>query len=120
MGAVASSHTQDPIKRVSADTGYYGRPNRGFLSLTGISDGIMSKDTTGATATDRERARNRQAAKKRSIVEQYCGLSHLYDGAYRARVTTSVKNIRDTLCTQMAFNLFRTLRTGRSSHTRTA
>jgi len=105
--AGASSHTQDPIKKVSADKRYYGRPNRHFLSLTGITDGIMRKDTTGATVTDRDRARNRQVAKKRSIVEQCFGLSHLHDGAYRARVTASVKNIRDTLCRQMAFNLFR-------------
>ncbi len=105
--AVASSHTQDPIKKVYADKGYYGRPNRRFLSLNGITDGIMRKDTTAATLTDRERERNRQLAKKRYIVEQYFGLSHLHDGAYRARFTTIVKNIWDTLCRQMAFNLFR-------------
>ncbi len=100
-------HAKDPIETVYADKGYYGRPNRGFLSLNEITDGIMRKDTTTATVTDRERARNRQLAKKRSIVEQYFGLSHLYDGAYRARFTTIVKNIWDTLCRQMALNLFR-------------
>jgi len=105
--AVASSHTQDPVKTVYADKGYYGRPNRGFLSLNGITDRIMRKDTTGATLTDRERERNRQLAKKRSIVEKYFGLSHLYDGTYRARFTTILKNIWDTLCREMAFNLFR-------------
>jgi IS5 family transposase len=82
---VVSRHTKDPIETVYADKGYYGRPNRGFLSLNGITDGIMSKDTAGVTVTERERAGNRQLAKKRSIVEQYFGLSHLYDGACRAR-----------------------------------
>ncbi|UCG66187.1 MAG: transposase [Deltaproteobacteria bacterium] len=80
-GAGASSHTEDPIKTGYADTGYYGRTNRGFPSLNGITDGIMRKDTTTAKLTDRERERNRQVAKKRSIVEQYFGLSHLHDGA---------------------------------------
>ncbi|UCG65899.1 MAG: hypothetical protein JSW12_02280, partial [Deltaproteobacteria bacterium] len=55
----------------------------------------------------RVRERIRQLAIKRSIVEQYFGLSHLYDGACRARFTTIVNNIWDTLCRQMAFNLFR-------------
>ena len=86
---------------------YRGLQQRAFYLLNGISDGIMRKDTTGATVTDRERERNRQLAKKRSIVEQYFGLIHLYNGAYRARFTTMVKNIWDTLCRQMAFNLFR-------------
>jgi IS5 family transposase len=67
----------------------------------------MRKDTTAATVTDRERDRNRQLAKKRSIVEQYFGLSHLHDGAYRARFTTLLKNTWDTPWRQMAFNLFR-------------
>jgi len=78
-----------------------------FLSLNGITDGIMRNDTTGATVTDRQRERNRQLAKKRSIVEQYFRLRHLYDGAYRARVITIAKNTWDTLCIQMAFSLFR-------------
>lgn len=104
---VLSWHTKDPIETVYADKGYYGRPNRVFLSVNEIGDGIMRKDTTTATLPDRERERNRQLAKKRYIVEQYFGLSHLHDGAYRARFTTIVKNIWDTLCRQMAFNLFR-------------
>jgi hypothetical protein len=48
----------------------------------------MRKDTTTAKLTDYERERNKKLAKKRYIVEQYFGLSHLYDGAYRARFTT--------------------------------
>jgi hypothetical protein len=46
-------------------------------------------------------------SKRRYIVEQYFGLSHLHDGAYRARFTTIVKNIWDTMCRQMAFNICR-------------
>jgi len=85
---VASCHTHNPIKKVYADKGYYGRANRSFLSLNGINDGIMRKDTTTAKLTDYERERNKTLAKKRYIVEQYFGLSHLHDGAYRARFTT--------------------------------
>ena len=49
----------------------------------------------------------KKISKKRYIVEQYFGLSHLDDGAYRARFTTIMKNVWDTTCRQMAFNLFR-------------
>ena len=104
---VASCHTKDPIKKVYGDKGYYGEPNRSFLHLNEIEDGIMRKDTTTAKITEIEIERNKKIAKKRYIVEQYFGLSHLYDGAYRARFTTIIKNIWDTMCRQMAFNLFR-------------
>jgi len=46
------------MKKVYADKGYCRRPNREFLSLNGIEDGIMRKDTTTAKLTDRERERN--------------------------------------------------------------
>jgi len=104
---VASCHTKDPIKKVYADKGYFGRPNRSFLHLNGIKDGIMRKDTTTAKLTKIEIERNKRISKKRYIVEQYFGLSHLHDGAYRARFTTTVKNVWDTMCRQMAFNLNR-------------
>ncbi len=104
---LASCHTEEPIKRVYADKGYYGEPNRSFLHLNEIEDGIMRKDTRGAKITKREIERNRRISKKRYIVEQYFGLSHLYDGAYRARFTVMLKNIWDAMCRQMAFNLFR-------------
>ena len=67
----------------------------------------MRKDTTGAKITDIEIERNKKIAKKRYIVEQYFGLSHLHDRAQRARFTTIVKNIWDAMCRQMAFNLSR-------------
>jgi IS5 family transposase len=105
--AIASCHTKDPIKKIYADKGYYGEPNRSFLSLNEIADGIMRKDTTTAKLTEIEKERNKQISKKRYIVEQYFGLSHLYDGAYRARFTTIIKNTWDAMCRQMAFNMFR-------------
>jgi IS5 family transposase len=104
---LASCHTKDPIKKIYADKGYYGEPNRSFLHLNDIEDGIMRKDTKGAKITEIEIERNKKISKKRYIVEQYFGLSHLNDGAYRARFTTTVKNIWDAMCRQMAFNLFR-------------
>jgi len=104
---LASCHTKEPIKKVYADKGYYGEPNRSFLYLNEIEDGIMRKDTRGAKITKREIERNRKISKKRYIVEQYFGLSHLYHGAYRARFTVMMKNIWDAMCRQMAFNVFR-------------
>lgn len=105
--AIASCHTKGPIKKVYADKGYYGEPNRSFLNLNDIEDGIMRKDTTTAKLTDIEKERNKKISKKRYIVEQYFGLSHLHDGAYRARFTKMTKNIWDAMARQMAFNMFR-------------
>ncbi|MBW2035517.1 MAG: hypothetical protein JRI94_18425, partial [Deltaproteobacteria bacterium] len=75
--------------------------------LLSYYDGIMRKDTTTAKLTKVEIERNKKISKKRYIVEQYFGLSHLHDCAYRARFTTILKNIWDTMCRQMAFNVFR-------------
>ena len=102
-----SCHTKEPIKKVYADKGYFGEPNRNFLAMNKIADGIMRKDTTTAKLTDYEKERNKQISKKRYIVEQYFGLSHLHDGAFRARFITITKNIWDAMCRQLAFNLFR-------------
>jgi len=102
----ASRHT-DSINKVYADKGYFGRPNRTFLHMNNIEDGIMRKDTTTAKLTTYEKERNKKISKKRYIVEQYFGLSHLHDYAYRARFTTILKNIWDAMCRQMAFNIFR-------------
>ena len=104
---VYSHHTDDPINKVYADKGYFGEPNRDFLSLNNIADGIMRKDTTTAKLTEYEKLRNKQISKKRYIVEQYFGLSHLHDKAKRARFTVIVKNSIDTLFRQAAFNLNR-------------
>ena len=103
----ASCHTEAPIKKVYADKGYYGEPNRSFLHLNNIEDGVMRKDTKSTKLTDYEKDRNKQISKKRYIVEQYFGLSHLYNNAFRARFTRIAKNTIDVLFRQMAFNLFR-------------
>ena len=95
---LASCHTEEPIGKVYGDKGYYGEPNRAFLHLNEIEDGIMRKDTKTAKLTEFEIERNKKISKKRYIVEQYFGLSHMYDGAYRARFTTILKNIWDTMC----------------------
>ena len=105
--AIASCHTEEPIKKIYADKGYFGEPNRSFLNLNGIKDGIMRKDTRTAKLTEIEIERNKQISKKRYIVEQYFGLSHLHNGAKRARFTTIIKNTWDAMCRQMAFNMNR-------------
>lgn len=105
--ALASCHSEKPIKAIYADKGYYGEPNRYFLNLNDIEDGIMRKDTKSAKITEIEIKRNRQISKKRYIVEQYFGLSHLHMGAHRARFTTIIKNTWDAMVRQMAFNMFR-------------
>ncbi|UCF82796.1 MAG: transposase [Desulfobacteraceae bacterium] len=105
--AIAICHTKDPIEKVYGDKGYFGQPNRAFLYLNGIQDGIIRKDTTTAKLTQIEIERNKKISKKRYIVEQYFRLSHLHDGAYRARFTTILKNTLDAMCRQMAFNMFR-------------
>ncbi|MBW6486212.1 MAG: IS5 family transposase [Syntrophobacterales bacterium] len=105
---VASScHTEEPIEKVYADKGYYGKPNRDFLAMNYIEDGIMRKDTKSTKLTTTETERNKKLSKKRYIVEQYFGISHLHYGAFRARFTRMVKNALDNLFRQMAFNLFR-------------
>jgi IS5 family transposase len=103
----ASCHTKDSIRKVFADKGYYGEPNSGFLHMNHIADGIMRKDTRSTKLTDYEKERNKGISKKRYIVEQYFGLSHLHTHAFRARFTRIVKNVLDALLRQMAFNLFR-------------
>ena len=102
-----SCHTKESIKKVYADKGYHGHPNREFLSMNGIEDGIMRKATKGAELTVYEKDRNKAISKLRYIVEQYFGISHLHNKAYRARFTRMIKNAIDALFRQMAFNLFR-------------
>jgi IS5 family transposase len=103
----ASCHTQEPIRKVYADKGYHGEPNRGFLALNKIADGIMRKATRSTKLTTYEKERNKALSKIRYIVEQYFGISSLHSGASRARFTRLVKNALDFLIRQMAFNLFR-------------
>lgn len=107
LSVASSCHTKEMIKKVYADKGYYGKPNRDFLHMNNIEDGIMRKDSKTAKLTENEKDRNKKISKKRYIVEQYFGLSHLHNGANRARFTRLIKNAIDILFRQMAFNLFR-------------
>ena len=107
---VYSRHSQQPIEKVYADKGYAGEPNRQFLANNEIADGIMRKNTTTAKLTEFEINRNKTISKSRYIVEQYFGISHLHDGAKRARFTTIVKNKMDCWCRQAAFNITRGLK----------
>jgi len=105
-----SCHTQEPIKKVYADKGYFGEPNRGFLALNKIADGIMRKSPQGSKLTEYEIDRNTAISKVRYIVEQYFGLSHLHNNASRARFPRLITNAMDVLFRQMAFNLRRGIR----------
>jgi len=107
---IYSRHTKQPIEKVFADKGYAGKPNRDFLALNKIDDGIMRKDSTTAKLTDYEINRNKKISKVRYIVEQYFGLSHLHDGAKRARFTDITKNKFDGWYRQAAFNISRGLK----------
>jgi len=98
---------KEAVEKVYGDKGYLGEPNRVFLHMNGIKDGITRKDTTTAKLKEFEIERNKRISKNRYIVEQYFGLNHLHGGASRARFTTILKNIWDTMCRQMAFNVFR-------------
>ena len=105
-----SRHTKQPIDKVYADKGYAGKPNRDFLALNNIADGIMRKDSTTAKLTEHEKKRNKKISKVRYIVEQYFGLSHLHDGAKRARFTDITKNKFDGWYRQAAYNIARGLK----------
>ena len=107
---VYSRHTQQSIQKVYADKGYAGKPNRDFLALNNIADGIMRKDSTTAKLTEYEKQRNKKLSKVRYIVEQYFGLSHLHDGAKRARFTDIAKNKFDGWYRQAAYNIARGLK----------
>jgi len=100
-----SMHTRDKIQTVYADKGYAGFPNRNFLVSNKIKDGIMRKDNVNATLTEVEIDRNKAISKYRYIVEQYFGISHLHDHAWKARFPKMVKNKIDIMFRQFAFNL---------------
>ena len=102
-----SRHTKHSLAIVYADKGYAGEPNRTFLSLNKLKDGIMRKDSKNAKLTQHEIDRNKKISKVRYIVEQYFGLSHLYDDGQKARFTTIDKNHIDIWIRQVAFNIKR-------------
>ena len=105
-----SCHTKEPVKKVYADKGYFGKPNRDFLNMNKIADGIMRKAVKGAELTEYEKERNKSISKVRYIVEQYFGISHLHNNASQARFTRLIKNSIDAMFRQMAFNLLRGIR----------
>ncbi len=70
----------------------------------------MRKDSTTAKLTEYEKERNKKISKVRYIVEQYFGLSHLHDGAKRARFPDIVKNNFDAWCRQAAYNISKGLK----------
>jgi len=107
---VYSRHTKQPIEKVYADKGYAGKPNRDFLALNKIADGIMRKDSTTAKLTELEIERNKKISKVRYIVEQYFGISHLKDNAKRARFPDIVKNKFDGWYRQAAYNISKGLK----------
>ena len=107
---VYSRRTKQSIKVAYGDKGYAGKPNREFLTLNKIADGIMRKDSTTAKLTEYEINRNKTISKVRYIVEQYFGISHLHDRTKRARFTTISKNKVDCWYRQAAFNIARGLK----------
>ena len=102
---IYSMHTKDKIKTAYADKGYAGAPNREFLALNNIKDGIMRKDNINAKLTAFEIKRNKSISKFRYIVEQYFGISHLYDNGNKARFPKIMTNLIDIMFRQFAFNL---------------
>jgi IS5 family transposase len=102
---ISGIHTTEPIAKIYADKGYAGEPNRQFLALNKIEDGIMRKDTRRAKLTELEIIRNKAISKHRYIVEQYFGISKLHDNGGRARFTKILKNSIDLMFRQFAFNL---------------
>ena len=107
---VYSRHTKQPITKAFADKGYAGKPNRDFLALNNIADGIMRKDSTTAKLTEFEIARNKKISKIRYIVEQYFGISHMHDNAKQARFPDIVKNKFDGWYRQAAYNISKGLK----------
>ena len=55
----------------------------------------MRKAVKGVKLMDYEVARNKAISKIGYIVEQYFGISHLHNNAYKARFTTIIKNAID-------------------------
>ena len=105
-----SRHTKQKIEKAYADKGYAGKPNRDFLALNKIADGIMRKDSTTAKLTEFEIERNKKISKVRYIVEQYFGISHLHDKAKRARFPQIAKNKFDCWYRQAAYNISKGLK----------
>lgn len=112
---IHSTHTKNKISATYADKGYAGAPNREFLALNNIGDGIMRKDNVNAKLTGLEIQRNKSISKFRYIVEQYFGIRHLHDHGNKARFLKLMINIIDLMFRQFAFNLRVTFRLRKGS-----
>ncbi len=113
-------HGKKLPKKVYADKGYCGEPNRDFLNMNGMGDGIMRKNQINAVLTEAEIQRNKEISKMRYKIEQYFGITHKYHGAGKARFTTLIKENWDHLCGAMAFNIKRVVLTMRKQEMMTA
>ena len=102
---LGNNSTDEKIENGFGDKGYDGLPNREFLAMNNINDGIMRKDHVNAKLTDLEIQRNKAISKYRYIVEQYFGISHLHDNGDKARFPQLAKNIIDLMFRQFAFDL---------------
>ena len=61
---IYSMHSDQKIEVVYADKEYAGAPNRNFLSMNKIADGIMRKNNINAVLTETEIERNKSISKK--------------------------------------------------------
>jgi len=104
---VKGIHGKKVPSRVYADKGYCGEPNKDFLNMNGINDGIMRKNQINASLTEFEIQRNKMISKVRYKIEQYFGITEKYHGAGKARFTTILKENWDHLCGAVAFNIKR-------------
>ena len=66
-------HTSQPIKKAYADKDYFGAPNRNFLNMNHIGDGIMRKDTTTAKLTPYNKERNKKISKSGTLLNNISG-----------------------------------------------
>ena len=78
-----------------------------FTQLNMFEEHLL-RNLTGRA--EHEKERNKKISKIRYIVEQYFGLSHLHDGAKRARFTDITKNKFDRWYRQAAYNIARGLK----------
>jgi len=106
-------HGKELPPKVYADKGYCGEPNRDFLNMNGIGDGIMRKNQINAALTEYEIQRNKMISKVRYKIEQYFGITEKYHGAGKARFTIILKESWDHLSGAMAFNIKRVTLTKR-------
>lgn len=74
--AVAKAiHGKELPTNVYADKGYCGEPNRNFLHMNNIDDGIMRKNQINAALTEYEIQRIKMISKVRYKIEQYFGIT---------------------------------------------